>query len=458
MATLPAGTLMQRAAAGLAAACVDALGRVYGAGVLVVAGSGNNAGDALYAGARLARRGAAVAAVLTGETSHEEALAELLRAGGRVVSEPSNEFDLILDGILGIGGRGGLRGRAAMIAQQLGLDTLDRRASGRRPLTVAVDMPSGVEVDTGEVNGPHVHADLTVTFGTQKVAHFVNPAAEACGAVELVDIGLAPYLEDAVVEVLQAEDVEELLPRPGSQAHKYSRGVVGVAAGSRQYTGAAVLVTSAAVDTGLAGMVRYDGPSADLVRLRSPEVVIGTGQVQAWVVGPGLGTESAEVVGKVLAEQLPTVVDADGLRALPDRFERPVVLTPHAGELARLLQRPREHVEAGMLRSAREAATRWNAVVLLKGSRSVIATPEGRVRVNPTGVPWLATAGAGDVLSGVIGTLLAAGLDCYDAAAVGAWMHGAAATLASTGGPISASSVSAALPAVVRELVSRMDP
>jgi ADP-dependent NAD(P)H-hydrate dehydratase / NAD(P)H-hydrate epimerase len=215
-----------------------------------------------------------------------------------------------------------------------------------------------------------------------------------------------------------------------------------------------LLVTSSAVDVGLAGMVRYDGASADLVRQRSPEVVIGRGQVQAWAVGPGLGSESAETVAAVLAEGLPTVIDADGLRTLPDRFEGPVVLTPHAGELGRMLDCSREHVEASMLACSREAAERWDAVVLLKGAHSVIASPGGPTLVNTTGVPWLATAGAGDVLTGVIGALLAAGLDCVDAASVGAWLHGAAATTASAGGPLSATSVAAALPKVVRELLS----
>jgi ADP-dependent NAD(P)H-hydrate dehydratase / NAD(P)H-hydrate epimerase len=453
MQTLPPGTLMQRAAAGLAAACADALGQVYGARVLLVVGTGDNGGDALYAGARLARRGADVSAVLTGERAHQDALTELLSAGGRVVTDPHADVDLAVDGIVGIGGSGGLRGRAAELVADLRLDRLDRRPR----LVVAVDVPSGVEVDTGEVHGLHVHADVTVTFGTYKAAHFVDPAAAACGAVELVDIGLTPYLPDPLIEVLQSADVGRLLPQPEGSSQKYSRGVLGVAAGSAQYPGAAVLVTSAAVDSGLAGMVRYDGASADLVRQRTPEVVIGSGQVQAWVAGPGLGDESDDRVHEVLAEGLPTLIDADGLRALPDRCGGQVVLTPHAGELARMLDRPRAEVEAAMLTSAREAADRWNAVVLLKGSHSVIAAPDGRARVNTTGVPWLATAGAGDVLSGLTGALLAAGLDCFDAASVGAWVHGAAGTLASAGGPLSALSVAAALPDVVRQLLCTME-
>lgn len=443
--TLPQGALMQRAAAGLGAACADYLGTVYGARVLVLVGGGDNGGDALFAGARLARRGARVEAVLVAEKAHEAGLADLRDAGGVVVEELSRDADLVLDGIVGIGGQPGLRGRAAEVVAEV--------TSRFDAPVVAVDVPSGVGVDSGGFDGPHVDADLTVTFGTHKVAHFVEPAAAAAGVVELVDIGLAPYLGDPVIEVLQPDDVRRLVPQPGVSAHKYSRGVVGVVAGSPQYTGAGLLVVSATVATGLAGMVRYAGASADLVRQCHPEVVMGSGQVQAWVVGPGLGADLGDEVDRVLRQRLPTVVDADGLRFLPDRCEGPVVLTPHAGELARLLDRQRSEIEGDMLNAARTAASRWDAVVLLKGARAVVADPQGRVRVNTTGVPWLATAGSGDVLSGVVGTLLAAGLSCFDAASVGAWLHGTAATMASGGGPISASSVVAALPDAIRATV-----
>lgn len=427
MAELPPGTLMQRAAAGLAAACADFLGGVYGAHVLVLAGSGNNGGDALFAAARLARRGARVSVVALGDSLHNDGTRALRAAGGAVVDAPPGHVDLVLDGIVGIGGQPGLRGPAARLVETLSAPV------------VAVDVPSGVGVDSGEIAGPHVDAALTVTFGTHKVGLLVDPAAASAGVVQLVDIGLGPHLGAPSLEALQESDVRRLLPRPERSAHKYTRGVVGVRAGSAQYTGAGVLATGAAVRSGLAGMVRYDGASADLVRARFPEVVIGSGRVQAWVVGSGLGADAQSVVPSVLGEALPTVVDADALRYLPPRCAGPVVLTPHAGELAAMLGTERTDVEARMLAAARAAAERWDAVVLLKGARSVVAAPDGRVRVNPTGVSWLATAGSGDVLSGLIGALLAAGLSPYDAAAVGAHLHGAAATLASSGGPMSAS-------------------
>ena len=442
MATLPEGALMQRAATGLATVCVQLLAGgsgVYGARVLVVAGSGDNGGDALYAGARLAQRGVRVEALLVGSRAHEAGLAELRRSGGLVTTQPEDGYDLVIDGVVGIGGH-----------PPLADDVAEVFARVEGPV-VAVDVPSGVDVDTGQLDGAHVQAGVTVTFGTHKVAHLVQPAAFTCGVVELVDIGLDDWLEEPTVEALQRADVAALLPRPGFAAHKYTRGVLGVVAGSPQYTGAGVLVVAAAVATGLPGMVRYEGASEDLIRVSLPEVVIGPGQVQAWVVGSGIGRGLASQVSSVLAERLPTVVDADALRHLPSRCAAPTVLTPHAGELANMLDVPRAQVEADMLDHAQEAAERWNAVVLLKGAHSVIAAPGGRVRVNTSGVSWLATAGSGDVLSGVIGSLLAVGLDAFDAASAGAWLHGSAAALASHGGPLVATDVVAAL----RETVTR---
>ena len=439
-AGLPDGALMARAAAGLATVCAELLDRVYGARVQLLVGSGDNGGDALLAGARLAGRGARVEAVQLGDRVHGEALRTFLSSGGRLVDAPGRS-DLVLDGIVGIGGSPGLCPRAAELV-----------AAVSAPI-VAVDVASGVEVDTGRLDGPHVRAVASVTFGTAKIAHFVEPAASAAGVVELVDIGLAPYLPEPALEVLQRDDVRRLLPVPDAASHKYTRGVLGVVAGSPQYTGAGVLVVSAALATGLTGMVRYEGASDDLIRAAHPEVVIGPGRVQAWAVGSGIGRGLESSVASVLAERLPTVVDADGLRYLPARCSSPTVLTPHAGELASMLDVSRGDVESDMLGHARTAAARWNAVVLLKGARSVIAAPDGRLRVNSTGVPWLATAGAGDVLTGVVGALLATGLGAFDAAAAGAWLHGAAAALASGGGPLVAGDVVTALRPVLRDVL-----
>ena len=449
MARLPAGALMQRAAAGLAAAVLDLLAGGYGRRVLLLVGPGDNGGDALWAGARLAARGSRVEALLLTDRVHEAGLAALVAAGGRATPDLDDLHpapDVVVDGIVGSGGRPGLRSDAvAALEQYAGVPV------------VAVDVPSGVDVDTGRIDGPHVQADLTVTFGTHKIAHLVDPASSASGALHLVDLGLTDDLPPADVEALQPDDVRALLPRPGGAAHKYTRGVVGVRAGSGTYPGAALLAVAGA-NTGLVGMVRYVGPAAiaDTVRTAQPEVV-GDGRVQAWVVGPGGGDDAATMLAEARADDVPVVVDADALRHLEGTLPG-CVLTPHAGELAAMLGVERAAVEASPLEHARAAARRWDCVVLLKGHHTLVSDPTGRVRVTTTGVPWLATAGAGDVLAGLVGALVAAGLEPFDAASVGSWLHGAAATEAAAGGPLTASRVADRVPRLVRETLAPPAP
>ncbi len=450
MALVSPGALMQRAAAALASVVGRELGSVYGRRVLLLVGGGGNGGDALWAGARLARRGARVSAVLLSpERTHAEGLQALLRAGGSARSPAEatrllRGADVVVDGIVGIGATSGLRDDAAAVAAQV--------AAEGAPV-VAVDLPSGIDPDTGETAGPLLRADLTVTFGVAKPGLLIDPGAAAAGRLQVVDIGLGPHLPARPdVEAFDDGDVRRLLPRPSATSDKYSRGVVGVVAGSDSYTGAAVLAVGGALHGG-AGMVRYQGPSGptSLVRARWPEAVVGEGRVQAWVAGPGVGERRGGDVGRALAADEPVVVDADGLRYLPLRFERPALLTPHAGELARLLGVRREDVEARRLHAARAAARRWQAAVLLKGSTTVVAAPDGRTRVNRTGCPWLAVAGTGDVLSGLAGALLAGGLTPLDAGSVAAHLHGRAGWIAAgrSGSP-TAQDVLAALPAALR--------
>ncbi|MGH8866886.1 MAG: NAD(P)H-hydrate dehydratase [Actinomycetes bacterium] len=448
LARLPDGTLMQRAAAGLARTSATVLGRVYGSRVVLLVGAGDNGGDTLYAGERLARRGARVdALLLTPEKAHPGGLAALTRAGGRVTTDESvlDTADLVLDGIVGIGGSGGLRAEAAPLVA---------RAESGPGHVVAVDVPSGVDGSTGEVSGAAVHAEVTVTFGAVKAGLLVAPGAWHAGSVVPVDIGLQPELPAPGVTALQAADVGRLLPVPGYEADKYSRGVLGVCAGSRAYPGAAVLAVGGALRAG-AGMVRFAAAAhpVELVRQHWPEVVttilppgegggvLEAGRVQAWAVGPGLGQDddARAVLDAVLAAEPPVLVDADGINVLADDRsalrlrEGPTLLTPHAGELARLLDVDRADVEARRLAYARRAAEETGATVLLKGSTTLVATPEGHVRVNTTGTPWLGTAGSGDVLSGFAGALLAQGLQPLDAGSVAAWLHGQAARLAGDG-------------------------
>ena len=465
MASLPPGTLMDRASFGLAATAAQLLQRVYGSHVVLLVGSGDNGGDALFAGALLARRGAVVSAVLLGSSAHVAGLAALRAAGGRVEGpDVLQDADLVLDGIVGIGGSGGLREAAADIVASIPAETT----------VLAVDVPSGVDADTGVVAGAAVHAHVTVTFGTWKPGLLIDPGAQCAGAVELVDIGLGPWLPTASITALQAPDVA--LPMPTAESDKYRRGVVGVVAGSVGYTGAALLATGGALRTG-AGMVRFVSVAhpAELVRARWPEAVVtvlkhepdvdvlAAGRVQAWVIGPGIGTDAfaKRLVAQVLSADVPVVVDADALtivagdHSLMSARTAPTVLTPHAGELTRLLglePDARADVEARRLEHARAAANALSATVLLKGSTTVICSPDGLVRVNATGTSWLATAGSGDVLSGITGALLAGGMSALDAASCASYLHGAAGRIAAHDAPIIADDIIGGLPAAIRSL------
>ncbi|GAA2573110.1 bifunctional ADP-dependent NAD(P)H-hydrate dehydratase/NAD(P)H-hydrate epimerase [Winogradskya consettensis] len=465
MATVPDGTLMQRAAAGLARRCALLLhesGGVYGATVVLLVGSGDNGGDALLAGARLAARGARVLAILLRpEHVHLAGLKTLLDAGGRVIEELPARADLVMDGIVGIGATGGLRPPAAALVK--GLPELRGRDGARAPV-VAVDVPSGVTVDTGDVPGDAVHADITVTFGCLKPAHVVGPAAALAGHVELVDIGLGATLHAApAVRVPDASDIAEWWPRPSASSDKYSRGVVGVATGSAQYPGAAVLSVTGA-QAGPAGMVRYAGSASREVLRKHPSVVAAervadAGRVQAWVCGSGLGTDddARTELRSVLATSLPVLLDADALTLLVGgqhaadlRRDAPLVITPHDGEFKRLAG---EAPGPDRMAAALKLASWINAVVLLKGDRTIVATPAGEVWANPTGSSVLATAGSGDVLAGLLGSLLAAGVPAEKAAVMAAYVHGLAGRRAAEDGPVTSADVAEALRPVLADLL-----
>ncbi len=450
---LESGVLMARAARAVAGVAVEMLGRVYGARVALAVGAGGNGGDALYAGAYLARRGALVTAYpLAPQRTHAGGLAALRRAGGRV-GDPADPApaDLVVDGVTGLSARGPLRPAAA---------TLFERLTADHTRVLAVDIPSGIDADTGEVTGPAVHADVTVTFGERRFAHAL--AADHCGRLVVADIGLtvAPATADLVAAT--DADVRASWPRPGRVDDKYSQGVVGIVAGSTRYPGAGRLCCAGAV-AATSGMVRYVGPSDVTAAL--PEVVVApdlasAGRVQAWVVGPGIGVDdaAAALLRTVLATDLPVLVDADALTLLAAdpvvlRARRaPTLLTPHAGEFERLTGTPPGE------RGARLAAVRASAAdlgvhVLLKGATTLIAAPDGRAAVNlaPSAAP--ATAGSGDVLAGIIGALLAAGRDPLSAAALGARVHAAAADGASGGAPIGASLLAAAIHPTLADLL-----
>nr|WP_281361872.1 NAD(P)H-hydrate dehydratase [Nakamurella aerolata] len=470
---------MRRAAYAVAAVALRMLPRpVPGRRVVLLVGPGNNGGDALYAGAVLRRRGADVLAVLADpERAHAGGLAAFQRRGGKLIDATDamtaavsalTRADLIIDGLLGLGARPPLRPTMARLVL----------AANAAPAPVlAIDLPSGIDPDghraaepASEGNGATpgaepqsgpesepvaVDAASTITFGAPSTGLLLAPQT---GRLEIADLGLAPdqrVLPDAIA--LDDIDVAFHRPRLGRDSDKYSSGVVGIVAGSAKYPGAALLCVGAAVSL-RPGLVRYAGPQAAAVVQRWPEVVasddpVDAGRVQAWVAGPGMGTDGPALrrLNVVLGADVPVLIDADGLTmlahnpALLVRRERrshaPVVLTPHAGEFARLWP----ELDLGdRLTACRAAARQSDAVVLLKGDRTVIAAPDGRAAVNLTGTPWLASAGTGDVLAGVIGSLLAAGntpggtLDAFTAAVVGAHIHGRAGQRAAAAGKVGA--------------------
>lgn len=481
MARLPEGALMQRAAAGLAAACVDLLagsGRGGGSRVALLIGSGNNGGDALWAGARLARRGVRVDALLLADHWHEAGAQALRRAGGILHAWPEgasavDAADLVIDGVLGIGGRGALRGDAADAADM---------AQDSGATVVAVDVPSGVDADTGAVAGQAVRADVTVTFGCLKPGLVLDPGRSYAGDVVIVDIGLVPDLAEVSdgeprVGVMEGPDLAAWIRAPRDDDYKYSRGVVGIAAGSDRFRGAAFMATGAARHTSV-GMVhildRGDGVARGVVEhfwdvVASADAPREAARVTAWAVGPGLGLDhaAAAALAAVLATDVPVVVDADALHLLAAPAGRaalaartaPTVLTPHVGEFTALGYTIGSGGRADRMGIARRAAGDLGAIIVLKGPGTVVAAPDGSAVIDVHGGPELGTAGSGDVLTGIVAGVLAGNAhrlvsDAHTAAAVGAavGLHGLAGTQARANGPVTAPDLIAALPGVIEQL------
>lgn len=485
MAPLPEGELMDRAASALADVCAARVARRFAgraARIAVLAGSGGNGGDALWAAAKLAGRPGItdVHCVLVAASAHPPGLAAARAAGCTIIDATVDDdveegvnavarAELIIDGIAGIGGKPGFPHEPYRHHLAALLDAVPASA-----YVVAVDLPSGAD-PAGEVTGPRcLPADETVTFGVAKPVH-VLATSPVCGRLTVADIGLQ-MTTPPVAERLNHDDIASRWPVPDASADKYSRGVLGIIAGGQRYTGAAVLSVTAAVSAG-AGMVRYVGPPAttDLVRSHVPEAVFGAGTVQAWVLGPGLDEQDHDQLAAardVLASEAPCVVDAGALDLLDGPRPHPeagTLLTPHAGELARLLNRidppaddrppwNAQAVRAEPVSCARRAAQLLQATVLLKGAVTIIVPPPGHgqpVRAQADAPPWLATAGTGDVLAGLAGALLAAGLDPLEAGSVAALVHGLAGEHANPGGPVRALAVANAIPEVVATLMRR---
>lgn len=439
----PDQSLMQRAAGKISRSAEQ----MAASGVILVAvGSGNNGGDGLFAARNLARAGRQVAVWLVTGQAHAAGVVAARQVGIRFVDELTvlrmlPDVSLVIDAIIGIGGRPGLPERLAWFAeacQTLAIPVL------------AVDLPSGLAADDHRRSGSSMQANRTITFAAPKLCHVAQPAAAFCGDVEVADIGLT--LPESQIRLMQRVDVARWWPWPTPYADKYSRGVLGVDTGSERFPGAAVLSVTGAVHSG-AGMVRFTGPQrpAKLMMMRLPSVTLGHGTVNAWLAGCGWGSEaSPERLAPIIEAGLPAVIDAEALAQLPDTVPNDWLLTPHAGELAMLLGVSRAAVVDDPIGSARAAARRWQATVLLKGSTQYIADPSGVVTLAVPGPAWTAQAGSGDVLAGICGTLLAAGLPAWKAAALGASVQALAAS--HKPGPFPPEVIAAAMPEVIHGL------
>ena len=466
---IPSMVLMENASIGVA----DAVAQEFAdaESVAILCGPGNNGGDGLALARHLDARGYALRVFLVIRSSQPRgdaaAQLEILRRSGLPVETVDGETDLgpvvstcsgcdlVVDALFGTGLTRPLAGHFADLVERLG-------ALGRPIL--AVDLPSGLDGSRAEAPGPHLSAELTVTFAAPKVAHVFEPAATAAGRVVVTDLGIPPYLVDEApgdLYLLLGRELAACLAPRALQAHKGDFGHALLVAGSPGKAGAAILAARAAVRGG-AGLVTaavpepilgvVDGGSLESMTLAlpaGPEGGLGSGAAEAVrlaaegkravALGPGLGL-AAETVAEVraLARELPlpVVLDADALNALAGRLgelasrDAETVLTPHPGEMARLLDLSTSEVQADRVTAARRAAVESGAVVILKGHRTLVANPDGAVHVNPTGNPGMASGGSGDVLTGLVAALLAQGYDALAAAQLGVYLHGLAGDLA----------------------------
>ena len=400
---------------------------------LVLCGPGNNGGDGCVAARLLQQAGwpVAIASLAPPRPGSDAARMAARWRGPSAAFSPAEaaRASLVVDAVFGAGLTRDVEGVVA--------DTL--RASSR---LVAVDVPSGVDGGTGAVRGFAPRAALTVTFVQLKPGHLLDPGRDLCGETVLADIGMPPERLEEIRPLAFANDpVLWRVPRPQSGGHKYSRGLVTVL-GGKAMTGAARMAAAAARRAG-AGMLTIAAASgADIYRTGEAGVIVSEAPLdelltderrQVWICGPGYGRDQARTaLPKLLAAGRAVVGDADVFTAFahePDALRGVAVLTPHAGEFARVFGDPGRD----RLAAARKAADRTGGVVLLKGSDTIVAAPDGRATINTTAPPWLATAGAGDVLSGIVAGFLAQGMPAWEAASAAAWVHGRAGLLAGPG-------------------------
>jgi ADP-dependent NAD(P)H-hydrate dehydratase / NAD(P)H-hydrate epimerase len=488
----PSLTLMERAAGHLARAIRTVGGRTYGLRVLVVCGKGNNGGDGIAAARRLRAAGAdARVHLLAGDTDlSPDAAAQLRRyraAGGREVASLAawDRLDVVVDCLLGTGASGGLRDPYGAAVETI--NALGRGGAS----VVACDLPTGVDADTGQVEGKAVRADLTVSLGAHKRGLWLSPARQHCGELVVADIGIAPAGDVAddqdgpAAVVLSDADVREILPQTGPGADKRGRGVVLALAGSPGMSGAPTMVAHGALATGVGLLtVATSQRIRDIVAPTIPEaltlalpeddpdaafaaVAEQAQEVDVLAIGPGLGHDDATstLVRRLLREvDVAIVLDADGLNVyrgdgdvLADRATAELVCTPHVREFARLLGKDAEDVWPDRVNTVAEAARRWRATVVAKGPGTIIQAPAGPTWINATGTAALATGGTGDVLTGMIASALAGGAGA-EAVAAAVHVHGLAGQIAAARGTprsVSAMDVAAAIPAALAAVEQR---
>ena len=477
---VPSLVLMENAALRVVDVIAERFGPLKGKRITVVCGKGNNGGDGLAIARHLATRYAAEVMVwltadpagLMGDAAANYKMAEAFglnvqRSGSSPINSAGGGGELIVDALLGTGIKGGVTGDLASY-----ISAMNNTANLSGMPIVAVDVPSGLDADTGKVEGACVKATLTVTFALPKFGLMVYPGAEYVGELIVADIGMPRQVmaaDDVQVAATEAADVARWLPSRvnGRDSNKGQFGHVTVFAGSSGFVGAPTLTSEAAARTG-AGLVTLAVPEGiqNALMARVSPVVMTRGLAQteggtfaqaaveaalklaakgtAAALGPGLGGPDSDETRAFVREfvahcPVPLVVDADALNCLalePDRGKSVVkgrtvatVLTPHPGEMGRLLGTDTKAVQADRRAAVELAARDYGCPVLLKGARTLIADPSGRLAVNTTSNPGMATGGAGDVLSGVITALLAGKLDAWEAAVAGAYLHGLAGDL-----------------------------
>lgn len=498
----PVATLMDRAGHGVAAAIERVFGSPLALHVTLFAGGGHNGGDGLVAARALAERGAHVTAIvcatrLAAATQDHLAGLEGTRVRVQHVADDAafdacvreaTPCDLAIDALLGTGATGAPRGTIARACAELGA----LRKRGVR--TVSVDLPTGVSGDDGSVSADAVHADLTVTFGSPRRGHWLWPGRAHRGRLEVIDIGLvaAATAGLAPVELATADALASFVPVRDPRSHKTRNGRALLVGGAPGMTGALVLAAQGALRSG-AGYVRVAAPASLLDTLAAhlveampvacgeddqrtltssalPRLLEEATRADAVAVGNGMSTRvRAAAIVRELTTHLdrPLVLDADALTALAPAAEQlvpalrlapaPRILTPHLGEMSRLTGQSPEGLEARRIDTAHGWAMRWGVTLVLKGAPTVVAAPDGRVSVNPTGSSVLATAGTGDVLTGVIVALLAQGVAPYDAARLAVYVHGLAGELAESrlgALGVIASDVAGSLPAALTKVVT----